>query len=59
MSRAMEKEPIKEKNNFREGKSGSETTKLPGPAKGGGDRSRNKTNSGGINRATKSNGQGD
>lgn len=52
MSRDMEKVNFKETNNHKQGRSGSETPKKPGPAKG----NRgivNPTKSGGIFRPTK------
>jgi hypothetical protein len=46
---------VTEKNNFKEGRSGAETTKKSGPAVGNVSNP-NPTNSGGINRATKGKG---
>lgn len=47
----VQKVPLKESNNYSQGRSGSGTKKLPGPVKSV---AKNPTKGGGIHRATKS-----
>ncbi len=60
MSRGLQKSdpPIRETNNYQQGRSGSKVPIMRGPAAKGRDLGRNATRSGGINRATKGVGAG-